>query len=139
MKIVLLIVANIVIFIFLLAVSLLIIPLNMSRKAYRKESVSDYLFTLILGQDQLGGSALYGTEDFTISSYTYYLHTKGNKYATHFMKFINALSYGLAYLLYKSKMTSKDKLEAQREHCKNSYKKELEELRQKSLIEVDNG
>jgi hypothetical protein len=133
MRVVFLIMANLVIFAFLLVVSVIVIPLNMARLAYRKESVSDYLFTLILGQDQIGGSALYGTEDFTISSTTYYLHSKKNRYATCFMNFINGLAYGFVLLFYWSD-DRKEVLDIQKNHCKNSYYKELEELRIKSNI-----
>ena len=78
------------------------------RKIWFKESLSDYFRTIAIGLDQLGGSLIYSQEDWTISSYTYYLSQKGNKYAYFFMQFINFF-FG-------------------KEHCKKSYENEKKEL-----------
>lgn len=94
-------------------VSLLAILVQIPRKALRKESLEKYFYSLAISEDQRGGSYLYGTEDFTISSYTYYLHTKGNKYATYFMRFIDSFALLLG----------------DKEHCKNAFEKELEEFK----------
>ncbi|BCD67341.1 hypothetical protein [Nitratiruptor sp. YY09-18] len=51
-----------------------------------------YIFTAAVGFDQAGGSILYGQENFTISSYTYYLCTKKrNQVACHFMRLIDLI------------------------------------------------
>ncbi len=84
------------------------------RKVLRKENLREYFLTLAIGEDQRGGSYLYGTEDYTISSYTYYLHTQGVLWASYFMSFIDFF----AYLLGDGK-----------EHCKKSYEKEINELK----------
>jgi len=73
---------------------------------------------LAIGEDQRGGSYLYGTEDYTISSYTYILHARGNKYATWFMKFIDF------FALY---LQNKDK------HCEKSYNYEHYTLGRKGM------
>jgi len=81
--------------------------LNSLRLLYRKESLKTYYKICAIGFDQAGGSVLYSKENFTISSYTYFLCTyKKNKYACWFMKFIDML-FG-------------------KNHCKNSYKWEVE-------------
>ncbi len=84
------------------------------RKVLRKESLREYFLILAIGEDQRDGSYLYGTEDYTISSYTYYLHNRGNIYATYFMHFIDFFGF----LLGDGK-----------EHCKKSYEKEVKELK----------
>lgn len=106
----LLLIGAIIIFNFVALMGFLV---QVPRKIFRKESLEDYFYSLAIGEDQRGGSYLYGTEDFTISSYTYYLHTKGNKYATWFMKFIDFFA----------------SLLGDKEHCKNSFSKEFEELK----------
>ena len=55
---------------------------------YRK-NLADYFYTIAIGLDQLGGSILYNEEDWTVSSWTYYLCQQDNKYACWFMKFID--------------------------------------------------
>jgi hypothetical protein len=73
----------------MLAIPILI--LNVLRKIYRKENLSKYWLTVAIGFDQLGGSILYGEENWTVSSWTYLLSTNGNKYALRFMRFIDLL------------------------------------------------
>jgi len=68
------------------------------------QDIASYLHTISIGLDQLGGSVLYEQEDWTISSYTYFLCTQGNKLACKFEKFINFF--------------------AGKEHCKHSFYKE---------------
>ncbi len=70
----------------------------------RKERLTDILFTMAIGFDQAGGSVLYEQENFTVSSYTYYLCTKQKKLCW-FMKFID-LIFG-------------------KDHCKKSYEWEV--------------
>lgn len=63
---------------------------NIIRKNYLNESVRKYLKDAAIGFDQAGGSVLYQQENFTISSYTYFLcWYKKNKYACKFMKLID--------------------------------------------------
>ena len=50
-----------------------------------------YLKTVAIGFDQAGGSVLYNEEDWTISSYTYYLCKHFKKYCW-FEKFIDFIS-----------------------------------------------
>lgn len=78
------------------------------RKIYRKESISDYLYVVAIGFDQAGGSILYGQEDWTVSSWTYHLECKRNKYA-HVFRVIIDLLFG-------------------KDHCKESFEKEAREL-----------
>jgi len=83
------------------------------RKLIRRESLEEYFFTCAIGEDQRGGSYLYGTEDYTISSYTYYLSAKGNIYARGFKRFIDFFALLLG----------------EKEHCKKSFEKEEIELK----------
>jgi hypothetical protein len=69
--------------------SIIGIIINTVRKLYRLDNISDYFKTVALGFDQVGGSIIYGKEDWTVSSWTYYLHRLGNIYATCFMKVID--------------------------------------------------
>ncbi len=100
-------------FLFLILVTFLLLFLGtiafigqIVRKAIRKESLEDYFYSLIIGLDQLGGTILYGLEDWCISSIAYYDSQKGKN--IYLEKFIN--------FLFKDK-----------EHCKNSYFTELKE------------
>lgn len=87
---------------------------NIIRKPIMGESLAEYFRVLAVAEDQLGGSYMYGTEDYTVSSWTYKLHAKGNNvWATWFMKFIDFFAWVLA---------------GQKEHCKKSYKHEAVEL-----------
>lgn len=90
-------------------VSAPMILLNTIRKVYRCESIKDYFFTIAIGFDQAGGSILYEQEDWTVSSWTYYLSRCGNTHALYFRKFID-LIFGV-------------------DHCKNSFFKEAEQLK----------
>jgi len=75
----------------------------------RSQNKDAYLHTLAVGFDQVGGSALYGTEDYTISSYTYFLCTQG---------------YGRRYCFYRWAI---DALFGTH-HCKDSFTKESSEI-----------
>jgi len=87
---------------------------NLVRKPIMGESLADYFMTLAIGEDQLGGSYLYATEDYTVSSWTYKLHAKGNNmWATGFMRFIDFFAWVLA---------------GQTDHCRKSYTHETSEL-----------
>lgn len=68
--------------------------LNISRKLFRKEKLREYFKAVAFGFDQVGGSILYGQEDWMVSSWTYHLHRMGNIYATWFMKLID-LMFGI--------------------------------------------
>lgn len=68
-----------------------VIVLNVIRKVYRRESISKYMLTIAIGFDQAGGSILYEQEDWTVSSWTYYLSRRGNRSAYWFMRFIDLL------------------------------------------------
>jgi len=59
-----------------------------------------------IGLDQLGGAILYGEPDWTISSRTYWLANRGNRWARGFEQFIN-LFFGAG-------------------HCQKSYQNEFE-------------
>lgn len=89
----------------------IVVAFNSIRKAYRNESVSRYLKDAAIGFDQAGGSVLYQQENFTISSYTYFLcKYKNNQYACKFMKLIDFI-FG-------------------KKHCKRAYEWEIRNDRQ---------
>ena len=73
---------------------------------YGVDGLKDYFFVAAVGFDQAGGSILYSQENYTISSYTYYLCTKVNKNYCSVMKMID--------FIFGS------------EHCKNSYYWEID-------------
>lgn len=75
------------------------------RHLIMRKSLSILWWTTAIGIDQLGGSILYGEPDWTISSRTYWLRTKGNRFARSFERVIN-LFLG-------------------QNHCKNSYQHEF--------------
>lgn len=52
-------------------VSILAVPVVILGSIFRKEK-KKYWETVAIGFDQVGGSLLYGTEDWTISSWTHY-------------------------------------------------------------------
>jgi len=108
----------IVAFIIFNTLSVLSFVFQIFRKTLRGESISEYLICLAIGEDQRGGSYLYGTEDYTISSYTYILHARGNKYATWFMKFID---------FFARYLQNKDR------HCEKAYNYEHHTLRRKGV------
>ncbi len=83
---------------------ILIILIQSIRKAIKKESISQYLFSILLGVDQLGGSIIYGLEDWTISSVAHF--DAKNNHNKWFERFINTLFFW------------------EKEHCKNSFEKE---------------
>lgn len=83
-------------------VTLPLIVINLMRKLYCGENIQSYFHTIAIGFDQAGGSILYGQEDWTVSSWTYWLFVaKGNRYAYRFMQFID-LFFG-------------------KDHCEKSY------------------
>lgn len=93
--------------VFFLSVPMIII--GVLRKLYRKESVSDYMIVVAIGFDQVGGSIIYGQEDWTVSSWTWHLAQSGNRYAEYFRVFID-LIFG-------------------KNHCRDSFEKEAKELK----------
>lgn len=95
-------------------VTLPVIAGNVVRKLWqRRDSVIEYFSVIAAGFDQAGGSILYSQEDWMVSSWTYHLHRKGNRYATYFMMFINRLFMD-------------------EHHCENSFFKEAEVLKFKA-------
>jgi len=89
--------------------SIVVFPIQLVRKSILKHSLSEYFKTIAIGLDQLGGSVLYNQEDWTVSSFTYFLCTyKQNKYACAFMKFID-LFFG-------------------NDHCRKSFENERNEF-----------
>ena len=89
-------------FVLFTILSPIIFVANVIRKIIRREDLGRYFIDCAIGLDQAGGSILYQQENFTISSYTFFLcRFYKNKYACKFMKLINFL-FG-------------------EEHCKNSY------------------
>lgn len=96
--------------IFFFSVPMIII--GVIRKLYRKESIGDYMIVIAIGFDQVGGSILYGQEDWTVSSWTYHLAQSGNIYAEYFRVFID-LIFG-------------------KNHCRESFEKEAKELKFKA-------
>jgi len=79
-------------FVLILVLALPVFIFNSLRLLYRKEKIEKYFFSLAISLDQLGGTLLYQQEDWTVSSYTYYLCTKkNNSYACWFMKFIDTI------------------------------------------------
>lgn len=84
-----------------------VLLINIFRKAVLNQDPIEYIKVASIGLDQAGGSILYGQENFTVSSFTYFLCAKKhNPYACWFMKFINFF-FG-------------------KDHCKNSYYWEVE-------------
>jgi len=70
------------------------------------KGLNDYFFTAAIGFDQAGGSILYSQENYTISSYTFYLCNKVDKRYCVVMKMIDFI-FG-------------------ENHCKESYYWEVE-------------
>ena len=126
-----LILSNMFIFVLVTMLSIIIVPVNMARKVYRKDDVKEYLYSIILALDQSFGTLLYGTEDFTTSSWTHYLSSKGNKTAKAFEWFINKLAYFVAFLLFKAGAIDAKTLEKQTKHCYYSYITEIAEFKEK--------
>ena len=102
-------------------VHLTMLPVIVYRLIFCTSSVQDfknYMFSIAIGLDQLGGSYLYGKPDWTVSSYTHHLACQGSMTALKFRRVIDFI-FG-------------DK------HCYNSYineiathKKEMAEIRRK--------
>ena len=75
------------------------------RHLVMNKSLGDLWFAVAIGLDQLGGSIIYLEPDWTVSSRTYYLRTKGNIYAAWSERFINFF-FG-------------------KDHCESSYNNEF--------------
>jgi len=91
-------------FIFMI-LSIIGLPINIVKHAI-KGNLSDYFLALAIGEDQRGGSYIYGTEDWTISSYTYYLGViKNIKFFYVFMLVIDFFPKIFGY----------------KDHCKRAY------------------
>ena len=85
----------------------IVLLINFFRKIILNQDPVEYVKIASIGLDQAGGSILYGQENFTVSSFTYFLCAKKhNPYACWFMKFIDFF-FG-------------------KNHCKNSYYWEVE-------------
>ena len=70
-------------------VTLPLIAVSVIRRLLGHGGLDDYFMVVAIGFDQLGGSILYGQEDWTVSSWTYVLAYRENKEAQRFMKIIN--------------------------------------------------
>jgi len=84
----------------------LLTPFVVLFKSFREKDLKNYFLDVAIGFDQAGGSALYRTEDWTVSSWTHYLCKTKNRYCW-FEKVID-------FLFGKG-------------HCKSSYLKESRE------------
>jgi hypothetical protein len=104
---------------------------NVIRKIYRRESLVKYFLAIVVSTDQHGGTVLFATEDFTISSSLYKLSQKRNKVATIAMNMVDAIARVVADGLYKIRFIDKDEWIRQQTHCKSAYVRELEEFRLK--------
>jgi len=116
-------------FVLVLIFGFFIIIIKSLIKIVKNEDLAKYFFTVAIGNDQSGGAVLYEAEDWTISSRTYYYHSLGIKKATIFMKFIDGLVQILVYIPYKMGYMSDEEDLRQKEHCKNSYLNEKQELK----------
>jgi len=77
----------------------------------KNKQLAEFFLILAVGEDQRGGTYMYLTEDWTISSYTYCLGViKNKKFFYYFMKFIDFLPSICG---------------VKKDHCKHSYKNEL--------------
>ena len=56
-----------------------------------KSSLPNYWLTTLLGLDQFAGSILYGTLNWTISGYSYYLMLKGSRFGKVMVSVIDAI------------------------------------------------
>lgn len=86
------------------------ILLQLGRKLYRRESLHEYLYTIAIGIDQLGGSIIFNEPDYTISTMLYVYSEKGNKYARKAMKLLDFIA---------------EKLGDGPKHCKKSHEWEM--------------
>jgi len=86
-------------------VALLALPVLLISSIFRKDK-KRYWQSVAIGFDQVGGSLLYGTEDWTISSWTHYNCAKLHRLCW-FRAFIDSI-FGKG-------------------HCARSYKKESKE------------
>ena len=102
---------------------------NLMRKIYRKESLLKYFLAIVVSNDQHGGTVLFTTEDFTISSSLYKLSQKRNKVATIAMNMVDFIARLVADGLYNIRFINKDEWMRQQTHCKSAYIRELEEFR----------
>ena len=96
-------------------ISILAFPIQVVRKSFKNnDNLYKYFINLAIGEDQRAGSYIYATEDFTVSSMCYYYGVlKNNRFARYFMYFVDFFARILA---------------EQKEHCKQSYYKELKEF-----------
>lgn len=85
-----LVLKNLSLVIFATFVVLVFGPIAFIINLFRYKFSHEYLFTIAVGIDQLGGSFLYNEEDWTVSSYTYYLCEYKHKMCW-FKKFIDFL------------------------------------------------
>ena len=108
--------ASVVAYVVIVAISPILVPIGIARSVIVKKPVSDYLTNIAIGFDQAGGSLLYSQEDWTISSYTYYLCRKNNRYACGFKRVIDAI-FG-------------------RGHCEKSYRWEVAKTK-RDIAEID--
>ena len=76
-----------------------------------KKPLAPYCKVVAVGIDQMLGSVMYKTEDWTISAYTHWLASKGQTGAIIFEKIIDFFAYPF-----------------QKNHCETAYKREFEEL-----------
>jgi len=121
-----LIVANIVTSVVLVLSAPFVITWNTIRiiKEHKtKKKLEEYFMNILLGQDQVGGSLLYGTVDFTISSWSYFL-SKSNKRIYIFMRFIDFMAYKLSLVLTTDKQVQRE----QKVHCHSSFVTEIREM-----------
>ena len=89
----------------------------------RIESLAEYFKVLAVSEDQLGGSYIYKTEDWTVSSYNYYLGVvKKKKFVLLFMKFVD----------YFPRLFN-----IQQNHCEESYFAERKQLQNQHIFDYD--
>jgi hypothetical protein len=122
----------------LLTVGTAVFIINSIRTIYRKESLLKYFLSIIESQDQLGGTIIFKSLDFTISSKLYEGHERGNIYASFFMNIVDILAMFIAKGLYSIKYISLTEYQRQKTHCKSAYEKEMNEFKEKQPKQVAN-
>jgi len=118
----------------LIAVTGPVIFLIVLSKSIVKGHALKYMFSVMVSNDQHGGTLIFGTEDWTISSNLY--KYRDESVWNFFRRIVNYLAYRIAKMLYALGLIDNKQFQRQKRHCESAYRKELKEFRYRTETSI---
>lgn len=121
-----LLVVNTVLYLLIAFIGPVIFLVVLSKNIMNGDAIK-YMVSTMVSNDQHGGTLIFGTEDWTISSNLY--RYRDESVWNFFRRVVNYFAYRVVFLLYKLGLVDEKELQRQKTHCESAYIKEQREFR----------